>query len=45
MPEERLELSWVAPIDFESIAYTISPLRHELTYDTLNNTEAQIVLC
>ena len=28
MPEERLELSWVAPHDFESCAYTIPPFRH-----------------
>ena len=27
VPEERLELSWVAPHDFESCAYTIPPLR------------------
>ena len=28
MPKERLELSWVTPIDFESIASAIPPLRH-----------------
>lgn len=28
VPEERLELSCLATFDFESSAYTISPLRH-----------------
>ena len=27
VPKERLELSWVTPIDFESIASAIPPLR------------------
>ncbi len=29
MPEGRVELPWVAPADFESAAYAISPLRQD----------------
>ena len=45
VPEERLELSPLAGLDFESSAATITPLRHEPTYDTLNYFEAQMLLC
>lgn len=43
MPEERLELSWVAPHDFESCAYTISPLRRNV-YNTPAMAKKQKVL-
>jgi hypothetical protein len=32
VPRERLELSWIAPGDFESPVSTISPSRHILLF-------------
>ncbi|MDB5238156.1 MAG: hypothetical protein JWM46_426 [Candidatus Kaiserbacteria bacterium] len=42
VPEERLELSRVAPHDFESCAYTIPPLR-QTTYKQLHPHNTSLI--